>query len=79
MYSKENEEPTKGETDFALPVTVTLGIQWDGQEMHFYANGTEAMDAVPFSGFTDTFGLYWVTTESSSIVCSAEEFRVAWE
>jgi len=47
--------------------------------MHFYANGNPTLPSVPFSGFSDTFGVYWLTGLDSSLQCHTDEFRVAWE
>jgi hypothetical protein len=72
-------EQVEGEPIFSLPATVTLELRWDGQEMHFYANGNPTLQSVPFPDFSDTFGIYWVTGPEGSLGCHVDEFRVSWE
>ena len=72
-------ERAEGEPILSLPASVTLEFRWDGRKMYFYADGNPMLQPVPFSDFSDTFGIYWVTGPNSSLTCHVDELRVSWE
>jgi hypothetical protein len=79
IYEDASGQQTQGEALFSLPLTTTLELRWDGQAMHFYADGQPALPPVPFAGFSDTFGIYWLIGPDSALQCHADEFRLAWK
>lgn len=79
VFEDSGGQKTESETIYSLPALATLELRWDGKEMQFYLNGNPALPSVPFSGFSDTFGIYWHTGADSSLQASIDEFRVAWK
>lgn len=79
VFEDSSGQKTEGETIFSLPARARLELRWDGKEMQFYLNGNPALPSVPFSGFSDTFGIYWHAEADSSLQGSIDQFLVAWK
>ncbi len=56
-----------------MPVTLTL--YWDGSHLNFLANGSKRLQPIPFSGLSDTFGIYWVTSPNTYIRAHVTQIR----
>lgn len=79
VYDEHEAQQGVGDTVFSPATTVTLELKWDGQAMSFYANGGPTLHPVPFSGFSDTFGVYRVAGPESSLKVRVDALQVAWK
>ncbi len=69
----------EGQSVISLPAMVTLKLVWNGHEMKFYLDDEPILEPVLFPGFSDTFGIYWVTQPDSFLQGHIDEVRVSQE